>query len=350
MAVNLWKEQQMKYLNIPLVLLLALALASGSLSGTAAAHAGLTQNQSTALERGYRTGYSDGFSAGSQDVAEHAARDYRSKVDYQHGDRNYNQAWGTAADYRDGYQQGFEAGYNSGFDGRPFDSSIPSGFGRRAPADAAPVNNTPDSDQPANQGAPQSVPNNTNSSSSGPASGPLAIPRDAILTVELESRLSTDTSQRGDRFQARVVEPREFAGAIVEGRVNQVKRSGKVKGTAQLQLSFETIRLDNRTSGFSAEVIEVVDMGSRNGEVKADSEGGIKAKGSTKDDVSKVGASAGIGAIIGAVFGGGQGAAVGAAIGGAVGTGSVLSKRGKDVRLDRGQQLKIRTATETRIE
>jgi hypothetical protein len=343
----------MKNLNIPLALLLVLALTSWSLARTADAHSTPQQNQSTALERGYRTGYSDGFSAGSQDTADHAPRDYQSKVDYQHGDRNYNQAWGTMADYRDGYQQGFEAGYNAGFEGRPFDSSIPTGLGRRDAADATSGdNNSADADEDANvnQTVPRNVPDNSNSSGNGPAAGPLAIPRDTILTVELESSLSTDASQRGDRFQARVVEPREYSGAIVEGRVTQVKRSGKVKGTAQLQLSFETIRLDNRTSGFNAEVIEVVDMGSRNGSAKADSEGGIKTRSSTKDDVSKVGASAGIGAIIGAVFGGGQGAAVGAAIGGAVGTGSVLSKRGKDVRLDRGQQLKIRTATETRIE
>ncbi len=30
------------------------------------------------------------------------------------------------------------------------------------------------------------------------------------MTVELLTSLSTDASQRGDRFQARVTEPREF--------------------------------------------------------------------------------------------------------------------------------------------
>ena len=55
----------------------------------------------------------------------------------------------------------------------------------------------------------------------------------------------------------------------------------------------------------------------------------------------------GIGAIIGAIVGGGKGAAIGAAIGGSVGTAGVLTKRGKDIRLDRGQQLKIRAATDT---
>ena len=159
-----------------------------------------------------------------------------------------------------------------------------------------------------------------------------------MLLVELQSGLSTDASQRGDRFQARVIDPREFEGSIIEGRVSRVKRAGKVNGTAELQLSFETIRTpDGRTIGFNA-----------NGTV--DSEGGVKGRNSTRDDISKVGASTGIGAIIGAVFGGGKGAAIGAAIGGAVGTGSVLSKRGQDVRLDRGQQLRIRTATETRIQ
>ena len=104
------------------------------------------QGQSTALERGYRTGYSDGYSAGSRDVSDHAARDYQSKDEYQRGDRSYNEAWGTAEDYRDGYQQGFEVGYAGGYDGRDFNSSIPTGLKRREKTvDIGPTmeNNTP---------------------------------------------------------------------------------------------------------------------------------------------------------------------------------------------------------------
>jgi hypothetical protein len=350
-ALNLWKEQQMKYLKVPLVVLLALAITPWSTAKTAAAGSTSSQAQSTALERGYRTGYSDGYSAGSRDIADHAARDYQNKDEYQRADRNYNEVWGPAEDYRDGYQQGFEAGYSAGYDRRPFDSSIPTGITRRGTAPSVPASNPPsDTEQNTNQNAPQTNSDNSGQSGSGPTNGPLAIPRDAILTVELQSGLSTDASQRGDRFQARVIEPREFEGAIVEGRVTRVKRAGKIKGTAELQLSFETIRMDNRASGFKAEVIEVIDMGNRDGAGTVDSEGGVRGRSSTKDDISRVGASTGIGAIIGAVVGGGQGAAIGAAIGGAVGTGSVLSKRGQDVRLARGQQLKIRTSTETRIQ
>jgi hypothetical protein len=80
-----------------------------------------------------------------------------------------------------------------------------------------------------------------------------------------------------------------------------------------------------------------------------DPEGGVKGRSTTKDDVSKVGAATGVGAIIGAIAGGGSGAAIGAAIGGAAGTGVVMTQRGKDIRLERGQQLKIRTSTDTSI-
>lgn len=337
----------MKYLKISLIALIALAMTWWSISLTAKADSTAVQGQATALERGYRTGYSDGYSTGSRDLSDHAARDYQNKDDYQRGDRSYNEAWGTVEDYRDGYQQGFEAGYTAGYDRRPFDSSIPTGLARRGTVDSGPTN-APDDSAPGNSNT--SGQTTINSTSGAPVYGPLSIPRDAILLIELQSSLSTDASQRGDRFQARVVEPREFEGAIVEGRVTRVKRAGKVKGTAELQLSFETIRMDNRTSGFNAEVIEVVDMGNREGAGTVDSEGGVKAKSSTKDDISKVGASTGIGAIIGAVVGGGKGAAIGAAIGGGVGAGSVLSKRGQEVHLDRGQQLKIRTANETRIQ
>lgn len=338
----------MKYFRISLVLLTALTLNGSAMLTAPISYA--SQGQSTALERGYRTGYSDGYSAGSRDVADKGGRDHRISSDYQRADRNYNEAWGTIEDYRDGYQQGFEAGYNAGYDRRPFESSIPTGLSRRG--GVAPQNNEPG--EPAQSTTQNTSPNSSTDAGQptvGPPSGPLSIPRDALFLVELESGLSSDATQRGDRFQARVIEPREFSGATIDGRVTRVKRSGRVKGTAELQLAFEAIHLpDGRTTGFNADVVEIVDNGNRDDAGTVDSEGGVRGRSSTKDDISKVGASTGIGAIIGAVIGGGKGAAIGAAIGGAAGTSSVLSKRGEDVRLARGQQLRIRTTTDTRIQ
>lgn len=346
----------MKYFRVPLVVLIALTLSSSARFATQSSLASASQDetnqpvqtsQSSALERGFRTGYSDGFSAGSRDASDQGARDYRNNEDYQRGNRNYNEAWGTVEDYRDGYQQGFEAGYNAGYDHRPFDSSIPAGLSKRGTVDPV-AGNPPDNSQQTDPN--NSVPTNTGQMN-GPVAGPISIPRDSVLLVELETSLSTDASQRGDRFQAKVVEPREFAGAIVDGRVTRVKRAGKIKGTSELQLEFDTIHMpDGNTSGFKADVVELIDMNQRDDSGRVDSEGGVKGKSSTKDDIARVGASTGIGAIIGAVVGGGKGAAIGAAIGGAVGTTSVFTKRGEDVRLERGQQMRIRTATETRLQ
>ncbi|HYJ84423.1 MAG TPA: hypothetical protein VEW46_00020 [Pyrinomonadaceae bacterium] len=336
----------MKYLRIPLVMLLAVAIAS-ALSASMSISADVSaQGQVSALERGYRTGYSDGYNAGYRDISDQAPREYQNKSEYQRADRNYNEAWGTVEDYRDGFQQGLESGYAAGYERRAFNSSIPAGLSRRSTADSGAAT----TDNNSNNTSNTSVDNSSNVPTQ--SSGPLYIRRDQVLLIELQAPLSTDASQQGDPFQARVLDPRELEGSIIQGRVIRVKRAGKLKGGAELQLAFETIRTpDNRTSSMSAQVIEVVSTGQRDDEPgTVDSEGGVKGKDTTKDDISKVGASTGIGAIIGAIVGGGKGAAIGAAIGGSVGTAGVLTSRGKDLRLAQGQQLRIRAATETRIQ
>ena len=327
----------MKYLRIPLVILAAVAMTSWA---TITMQAANPQGQSTALERGYRTGYSDGYNAGYRDVSAGAARNHQNNDEFQQADRNYNQAWGTIEDYRDGYQQGFESGYSAGYDRQPFNSSIPTGLTRRTSVDAR--SNTVDNNTSVDD---------TSGISSVQTIGSVSLPRESVLLVELQNSLSTDATQQGDRFEARVLEPRELSGSTVEGRVIRVKRPGKVSGSAELQLAFESIRTpDGRTTTLSAQVIEVLNTGHSDEAGEVDNEGGVRGKSTTKDDVSKVGASTGIGAIIGAIAGGGKGAAIGAAIGGSIGTAGVLTQRGKDLRLPQGQLIRIRTATETRIQ
>jgi hypothetical protein len=325
----------MNYFKLPLVVLLSICVSSLLAIVPATA-----QGQTTALERGYRTGYSDGYTAGFKDVNDHAPRNYQNKEDYQRADRSFNDVWGPIEDYRDGYQQGFEAGYTAGFDRQQFNSSLPTGLRRRGTVAAsdntsatAPVNN--DNEPPANSDATV-APN-----------GSLAIPRNTILALELLTPVSTDASQRGDRIQAKVFEPAQYAGYIVEGRVAAVKRPGKVKGVAELQLSFDQIRsTDNRTAPLHAELIEISPVGG-DYDPQIDTEGGVKGRDSTKDDAAKVGAASGIGAIIGVIAGGGKGAAIGAIIGGGAGAAGVMTQRGKDIRLEHGQHLKIRTSTDT---
>lgn len=325
------------------------------------------QQQVNALQRGYRTGYSDGFQSGWSDNVERRAPDYQGKADYQRADRVYIAAYGPLEDYQDGYRQGFEAGYDAGYERRGFDSTVPDTLKRRGTTTttSAPTMTTTarrdDMDDDANSSTSTSGKrrrsdddaddlddqiSQTGTSQTGAGrrtSG--AIPAGTTLRVELVNRLSSDISQRGDPVEARVLEPREYEGAFVSGRVSNVRRAGKLKGTAELQLNFEQIRLPGgQFEDISAQVIEVVRAGDESNVGDVDAEGGVRGKDSTKDDIAKVGASAGIGAIIGAIAGGGKGAGIGAIIGGAVGTGGVMTQRGKDIRLERGQQLMIRVS------
>jgi len=355
-------RQMRNVLMLTLALLLTAVSAGVGVTNVQAQSQDQAQAGSGALARGYRTGYSDGYAAGYQDSVRNAARDFRSKEEYVAGSRNYASTYGSIEDYHDGYQQGFEAGYNSGFDRRGFNSTIPDSLTRRA-GGSTPVAANDDTDDPVtgtgNSSQADNAPVNTSSQAgNSPVSSPIGsqhgravtIPRDTVMRVELLTNLSTDATQRGDRFQARVIEPGEFEGAMLDGRVTQVKRPGRVKGTAQLQLSFEQIRLpDNRWANLTAQIIEVVPNNTSRGVGGVDSEGGVRGDSTTKRDVTKVGAATGIGAIIGAIAGGGQGAAIGAAIGAGIGTAGVISEEGEDIYLRQGQELKIRTGREATI-
>ncbi len=333
----------MNYLKIPLIVLLTIALTA--IAGVVAGSA--HQGSSTALERGYRTGYSDGYTSGFRDNADKAPRDYQGKDEYQQGNRSFNDVWGPIEDYRDGYQQGYEAGYTAGYDGRQFNSSIPTGLHRRSAAEAANSANSGDAANTTTNNNPPVSDNSSAPNGAPPSGGPSSIPRNTILVLELNSRLSTDVSHKGDRFEAKIIGPPEFVGAMVDGHVSQVKRPGKTKGVAELQLSFDQVRFpDNRNVSLHAELLEVMPAG-RQDAPNVDPEGGVKGKDSTKGDVTKVGAATGIGAIIGAIAGGGKGAAIGAVIGVGAGTAGVMTQRGKDLRLEPGQQLRIRTSSDT---
>lgn len=339
----------MKILRCSLAFLFAFALIAPSQFGFRM----VAQDQQpvvTALMRGYRTGYSDGYQAGVGDKSANGPKEFRNKAEYDRADRAYNANWGGLEEYRDGYRQGFEAGYSAGYDRRPFDSTVPADIRRRTEDNTVqnPVDQNKTPTDTSNSNTNNST--TTNNSSNGPGDEPatnLVIPRDTIMRVELLNEISTELSQQGDRFQARLVDPKQYDGAILDGHVAQVKRPGKAKGTAELQLAFDQIRFPSgQASKITAQVIEVIPNGGTQGVGKVDSEGGVQGQSSTKSDAGKVGAAAGIGAVLGAIFGGGSGAAAGAGIGAGVGTAGVLTTRGKDIRLTQGQQLRIRTATD----
>lgn len=301
-----------------------------------------TQDTDVALQRGYRTGYSDGFMAGYKDVIDSIAKDYSRHADYSKADRAYSKDYGMVEDYRDGYQQGFESGYDTGFEKRSFDANLPSGLSKR-PAAVNQIQTAATETNP-----PQTASGNpTEFQSSGNAV--IIIPRDTELILELQDDLGTLETREGAKFTAKVSAPSEIAGATIEGRVSKITKPGRLKQRSEISLSFDRIVLnDARWSNFSAVLTEVMPVKGDNVK-RVDAEGTAIGQNSYKQNAIKIGAPTGAGLIIGGIAGGPVGAAVGAGVGAAFGVGAVVVQRGKHIRLNRNQQLRVKTAYETQI-
>lgn len=362
----------MKLTRSLLALFLNLSLVSVSFLSFAiqSAHA---QDSKIALQRGYRTGYSDGYMSGYRDVLDNSAKNYSKHSEYTKADRAYNKDYGTLEDYRDGYQQGFEAGYDTGFDKKAFDATIPTDLKKRGvianqtttatqnttateittnnPATTTTENNTQISENTQtdtnNNQSTVSTTETTNYQSNNDAI--LLIPTNTDLIIELLDDISTERNREGDKFTARIISPVELSGAIIEGRVSKIQKPGRIKRRSEMLLTFDRLVLtDNRWTNFSAILTEV--LPSKGDNVKrVNTEGTVEGKSSIKSDAVKVGASTGTGLVVGAIVGGPVGAGVGAAVGAAFGVGAVVVERGKHIRLNKNQQLKIKTVYETQI-
>ena len=175
------------------------------------------------------------------------------------------------------------------------------------------------------------------------------IPADTILTATLNESLNTRDAKDQDRFTLTVASPSQYSGAVIEGYLTRVERSGRVTGSPELGFEFDSIRLRNGgTYDFSGYIEQVrTPTGDK---VKVDNEGSVKEKsGQTKRTVVRSGLGAAIGAIIGGLTGGGQGAAIGAAVGAGAGAGSVIVQGRDDLQLDSGTEFTIHTSSNTRI-
>ena len=333
-------------------------------------HSVNAQDSRVALQRGFRTGYSDGYMAGYRDTIDNAGKDFSHHNEYAKANRAYNKEYGSVEDYSDGYRQGFESGYDTGFDKRSFEANVPANLNRRGAT--TPINTVPT--QPVqSQNIPAAVDNPAPLTAAIPAppvsdsiasatsdsfqktsftpvsDAVIIIPRDTEIIVELTDGLGTERSREGDKFTAKIVSPAEIMGAVVEGRVNKITKPGRIKRRSELQLSFDRIILtENRWSNFNAIMTEVLPVKGDNVK-RVDNEGLAVGNRSYKQDGIKIGAATGTGVVIGAVTGGPVGAAVGAGVGAAFGVGAVVIERGKHINLNRNQQLRVKTSYETQI-
>lgn len=146
----------------------------------------------------------------------------------------------------------------------------------------------------------------------------VTVPAGTALRVRTTSTLSTKTQQAGNGFTATLDSPlvvggREVArrGAVVQGRVVESDKGGRVKGRAHIEVQLTSLTMSD------GRIVPI-----------ATGTAGREAHGTKKADAAKIGGGAGAGAAIGALAGGGFGAGVGALAGGAAGTGLVLGTRG----------------------
>lgn len=368
---------------------------------SAVAQSSSVQDSKAALQRGYRTGYSDGYMSGYRDSIDNAAKNIRDNREYQEARRAYSTEYGPLEDYRDGYRQGFETGYETGFEKRSFESAVPLTLAKRGlekldgplPATQAPVETqvatttsasiettvetttisepvvadepiVTEPETPANDIRDTKIASQIPPATITPApttdpirkvsyisdnEAIIVIPKDTELIIEIQEPLSTDRNVAGDKFTAKIVSPYELEGAILEGRVERITQPGRIKRRSEMLLAFDRVVLsEDRWSNFSAILTEVMPVKGDNVRT-VDNEGSAIGKRSVKEDSIKIGATTGAGLGIGALTAGPVGAAVGAGVGAAFGVGAVVIERGKHIRLNGNQQLRIKTNFETRI-
>ena len=174
--------------------------------------------------------------------------------------------------------------------------------------------------------------------------GNFIVPSGTEMTAVLNDNLSTRWTRDRERFSMTVRSPRAYEGAVIEGYISQVNRSGRVTGNPEMSLNFERIRLrDGRSYEFTGYIENVRTPGGE--DVRVDSEGTVRERsGQTERTLIRGGIGAAVGALIGALAGGGKGAAIGAAVGAGAGAGSVFIQGRDDLDLTSGTEFVLRAS------
>ena len=170
--------------------------------------------------------------------------------------------------------------------------------------------------------------------------GNYTVPNGLTISGVLDNEINTAVSQNNDRFKLTVQSPDEYRGAVIEGYISNVSKSGKISGQATVTVNFEKITLrDGQTFDFAA---NLQDVRSLNGKaVQIDNESTIRGDNQTKQTAKRGTVGGGIGAVIGAIAGGGKGAVIGAIIGAGGGAGSVAIQGESNIQLQQGSTITV---------
>ncbi len=155
------------------------------------------------------------------------------------------------------------------------------------------------------------------------------------IKVRMANEINSKSFGVNDTFSVRVAEPLEVrnvivlpAELIVEGRITEVKRASLAGKDGDLEVVFETLRLEDGTK-LDIEAVLVNEL---------------KVETSNTPTILAVIGGTAIGALIGAVSGSDNGALIGAGLGAGAGTGTALLRKGKDVRIKTDETFEIKLA------
>ena len=174
------------------------------------------------------------------------------------------------------------------------------------------------------------------------------IPQGAHVMLRMENSVSTRTAKEGDYVYLRTGSPVSVAGKIllpagsyVQGVVTNARRSGRVKGVAELAIRLETVTLPSGSVYKFSPKLASVDSGT--GEQRVAGNENVVQEGTTHGrDAARIAILAGSGASVGAIVDRSVSAAgIGAGAGAAVGLATVLLTRGREVELRQGTALDV---------
>lgn len=175
---------------------------------------------------------------------------------------------------------------------------------------------------------------------------PATVPAGTRIPLALKQGISTRNARVGDPVYAQTVFPITQdsgivipPGTFVQGTIRSITRPGRVKGRAQLQMSFTSMIFPNGYTLLLPGAVEGM-PGSKDTDMKG-SEGTIQQAGSKGKDVQTIASTTLPGAGIGAIADGGKGAGIGAGVGGVVGLATVLLTRGPDIQLETGASVEM---------
>jgi hypothetical protein len=167
----------------------------------------------------------------------------------------------------------------------------------------------------------------------------VVVPAGTVLTLALDTALSSGTAHVGDGFTATVVDPILSEnrvvipeGSRIEGKVTEADAAKRGAGNARLTLGFNMLRLPS---------------GYRTGIVGSFQEVTESKKGR---NAGIIGGSAAGGALLGRILGKDtKGAVIGSIIGGGIGTAVVMGKEGMQATLAADTPFEIRLEESIRL-